>query len=66
MQLRDAEPLKHMKISRLLVDKLTAGAAVHGLDFAAAMATMDPAIWYQLQAVMEAAKAAAAQAGGQQ
>eukprot|EP00878_Enallax_costatus_P033052 GHUV01036429.1.p1 GENE.GHUV01036429.1~~GHUV01036429.1.p1 ORF type:complete len:379 (+),score=66.51 GHUV01036429.1:725-1861(+) len=57
--LRDAEPLKHVKISRLLADKLAAAAAVHGQDFSAAMAALDPAIGQQLQAVM----AAAAQAG---
>ncbi|WIA20394.1 hypothetical protein OEZ85_004815 [Tetradesmus obliquus] len=53
--LREAEPLRHMRLSRLLADKLAAAAALHGGELAAAMAALDPAIGQQVQAVLAAA-----------
>jgi hypothetical protein len=61
LQLREAEPLQHIKLSRLLTDKLNAAAAVHGHKLSAAMAVVDPAIQQQVQAMMTAAAAAAGQ-----
>lgn len=58
LQLREAEPLRHIKLSRLLTDKLNAAAAVHGPKLSAAMAAVDPVIQQQVQAMMAAAGAA--------
>jgi hypothetical protein len=55
LQLREAEPLRNIRLSRLLADKLAAASALHGADFAAAMAALDPAIRQQVQAVLAAA-----------
>ena len=55
MQLREAEPLRHIRLSRLLADKLAAAAALHGGELAAAMAALDPTIGQQVQAVLAAA-----------
>jgi hypothetical protein len=54
-QLRDAEPLRNIRLSRLLADKLAAASSLHGSDLAAAMAALDPAIGQQVQAVLAAA-----------
>lgn len=58
LQLREAEPLRHVKLSRLLTDKLNAAAAAHGPKLTAAMAGVDPAIQQQVQAMLTAAGAA--------
>jgi hypothetical protein len=54
-QLRDAEPLRNIRLSRLLADKLAAVSSLHGPELAAAMAVLDPAIGQQVQAVLAAA-----------
>lgn len=54
LQLRDAEPLRSIKLSRLLADKLAAAAAVHGPELHQRMAQLDPAIAQQVQAVLAA------------
>ncbi|KAF6254078.1 hypothetical protein COO60DRAFT_1642619 [Scenedesmus sp. NREL 46B-D3] len=53
--LREAEPLRNVRLSRLLADKLAAAASLHGPDLSAAMAALDPAITQQVQAVLAAA-----------
>jgi hypothetical protein len=58
-QLHEAEPLQHMRLSKLLADKLAAAADLHGPELSAAMGALDPTIQQQVQAVLAAA-------GGQQ
>ena len=50
--LREHEPLKRMKISTFLRQKLGAAMGAFGQDFQGAMATMDPAVVQQLQMMM--------------
>jgi len=57
VQLREAEPLRHVVLSRLLAEKLAEAAALHGPDLAAAMAALDPSVGQQVQAVLAAAAA---------
>lgn len=57
LQLRAAEPLRHIRLSRLLSDKLHAASVMHGPDLAAAMGALDPAVQQQVQAVLAAASA---------
>jgi len=63
-QLREAEPLRHIRLSRLLADKLNAAATMHGQKVAAVMAAVDPTIQQQVQAMMAAAGAASGRAPG--
>lgn len=56
-KLRDAEPLRGVRLSRLLADKLAAAAMLHGPELHAAMAALDPEVAGQVQTVLAAAAA---------
>jgi hypothetical protein len=61
MQLREAEPLRRIRLSKLLAEKLNAAAAQHGPRLSAALAAVDPTIQQQVQGMLAAAAAAPAQ-----
>lgn len=52
----EAEPLRRVRISDFLRDRLAAASATHGADMQAALAGLGDELGQQLQAVLAAAR----------